>query len=163
MRVPSLRPSSGSDDEDPATAHNASLEDYHGPDGWESMSHSSYSSCPDHPPEDSASDSDREVLEWLSGFGPDSGPICEHCWELPSVYHSYDTGLMCHRCLQSDSLAHLVGLWGNLLRNHRVFGNAEIARNIAEHVWGNGLENYCYCGRCDPNWVLRGWICWTLN
>ena len=166
VRVPGLRPSFGSDDEDPVTAHNVSLEDYHGPDEWESMSHSSYSSCPDHPPEDSASefsDGASEVHEWLTGVGPDGGPPCEQCWELPSVYHSDVIGLMCHRCLQSDSLAHLVGLLGNLLRNHRVFGNAEIARNIAEHVWGDGLENYSYCGACNPNWFLRGWKCWTLN
>ena len=161
-----LRPSSGSDDDNPATAHNASLEDHYGPDEWESMSHSSYSSCPDHPPEDATSefsDGASEVHEWLTGVGPNGGPPCEQCWELPSVYRNDIKGLMCHRCIQNDTLDQLVGFWGHLLRNHRVFGNAEIARNIAEHVCGTGLEDYCYCGECDPNWFLRGWICWTPN
>ena len=165
VTVPSLRPSSESGDAEPTTGHNAFLEDYPGPDE-ESTSQSSYSSCPDHPPEDSASefsDGASEVHEWLTGVGPNDGPPCEQCGELRSVYRCDIKGLMCHRCLQSDSLDQLVAFWGQMFRNHRIMSNAEIARIIADQLWGDGLEPYCYCGECNPNWFLRGWVCYDCN
>ena len=55
VTVPSLRLSSDSGDAEQDRAPTAVLEDYPGSDE-DSMSRSSYSSCPDHPPEDSESE-----------------------------------------------------------------------------------------------------------
>ena len=55
VTVPTLRPSSDSGDAEQDRAFTAVLDDYPGSDE-DSMSRSSYSSCPDHPPEDSESE-----------------------------------------------------------------------------------------------------------
>ena len=166
VRVPSLRPSSGSGDAEPTTAHNAFLEDYPGPDE-ESMSQSSYSSCPDHPPEDSESefseDDDNAVLDWVTGRGPRGGPPCERCGQLPSVCYSDTFGLMCFRCPQNDKNRILMAHWGKIYRTHPVLGDVGITRHIVEFLWSDGLYRYCSCGQCNPNWFLHGWVCYDCN
>ena len=108
---------------------------------------------------DSSEDSHNSVPEWLTGFDTRGGPPCEQCGELASVQRSETKGLICARCLQSECIDQLIGFWGNLHRNHCILSHATAARNIAEHLWGDGLAGYCYCGHCNPNWFLRGWVC----
>ena len=107
--------------------------------------------------------SDDSALVWITDFDNRGGPPCEQCGLLASVHRSETKGLMCARCLQSDFIQQLVGFWGKLHRTHRILSDATIAYNIAEHLWGDGLEGYCYCGNCNPKWFLRGWISWTKS
>ena len=130
---------------------------------------SSYgSSCPDRSPDESTSDpfssNFGSVLDWAMGsYGPRGGPPCEQCRQLPSVYHCDVLGLICNRCLQGNMNKQLTEWWGKLFREHPVMSDTAVTRTIAEYVWGDGLEAYCYCGRCNPNWFLRGWICWPSS
>ena len=146
---------------------NASLEDYHWPDGLESASHSSYSSCPDHPPDDSASecsdDSHNIVFDWLTGFGPRGGPPCNRCRQLPSVVYGEVFDLICHRCHQADTNFYLIAHWSMIYHTHPLLNDIGITRHVAEFLWGDGLSKYCSCGECNPNWFLRGWVCYDCN
>ena len=80
----------------------------------------------------------------MGSFGPEGGPPCERCHQLPSVYHSDAYGLMCYRCLQDDDNM----CWASYL-------NFKYRTN----PW---LNRYCQCGECDPNWFLRGWVCYDV-
>ena len=96
----------------------------------------------------------------MGSFGPEGGPPCEMCHQLPSVYHSDAYGLMCYRCLQeNDNMCWAVYL-GRKYRTHPFLGNPIIMFNIAGFILGTGLDWYCRCGECDPNWFLRGWVCY---
>ncbi len=101
----------------------------------------------------------NSVPEWLKGFDTRGGPPCEQCGQLACVHRSETKGLICARCLQSECIDQLIGYWGNLHRNHCILGNATAARIIAEHMYGDGLAAYCYCGQCNPTWFLSGWVC----
>ena len=49
---------------------------------------------------------------------------------------------------------------GRKYRTHPFLGNPIIMFNIAGFILGTGLDWYCRCGECDPNWFLRGWVCY---
>ena len=108
---------------------------------------------------ESSGDNPFTVPEWLMGLDARGGPPCEHCGQLACVHRSETKGLVCARCLQSECIDQLIGYWGNLHRNHCILSNTTLARNIAEHMYGDGLAAYCYCGECNPNWFLYGWVC----
>ena len=95
----------------------------------------------------------------LEGAAPKSGPLCEHCGLLTCVGRSETKGLVCARCLQGECIDQWIGYWSSLHRNNEVFGEPTIARQIIEYMYGNGLSAYCYCGQCNPDWFLHGWIC----
>ena len=100
-------------------------------------------------------------LVWAMGsFGPRGGPPCEQCMELPSVYHCDLLGLLCNRCLQGNMNKKMTEWWGTIFREHPVLNDPTITQSIAEYVWGDGLDAYCYCGKCKSRWFLKGWICW---
>ena len=44
---------------------------------------------------------DKLLFSTMGSFGPEGGPPCERCRELPSAYHCDSQGLLCNRCLQS--------------------------------------------------------------
>ena len=96
----------------------------------------------------------------MGSFGPKGGPPCETCKHLPSVYHSDRYGLMCNKCLQDDENIQWAAYWGRRFRTHHFFGEAIITVHVAEFILGTGLEHYCHCGECNPNWFLRGWVCY---
>ena len=88
----------------------------------------------------------------MGSFGPRGGPPCVTCKLLPSVYHSDLFGLVCNRCLQDDDNIHWAAHRGRKYRTHPVLGDAIMMVHIAELILGNGLESYCHCGECNPNW-----------
>ena len=89
---------------------------------------------------------------------------CEVCKQLRAVYLSdIIGGRVCHRCLQGHANKRLTEWWSKLFRVHPVMCDVSVTRTIAEYLWGNGLDAYCHCGRCNPNWFLRGWICCPLQ
>ena len=96
----------------------------------------------------------------MGSFGAKGGPPCERCKQLPSVYHSDTFGLMCNRCLQDDDNNHWVAHWSRKYRTHAVVGDAIITVHVAESLLGTGLDYYCHCGECNPNWFPRGWVCY---
>ena len=96
-------------------------------------------------------------------FWTKGGPPCKICMLLPSVYHSDTYGLMCNKCLQDDENIHWAAYWGRKFRTHHFFGEAIITVHVAEFILGTGLESYCHCGECNPNWFLRGWVCYWDN
>ncbi len=96
----------------------------------------------------------------LGSFGPETGPPCELCKELPSVYHCALQGLLCNRCLQNDMNKRMAEWWSTIFRRHPVLSESVITCSVAEYVWGDGLDTYCHCGECSSRWVLKGWICW---
>ena len=55
---------------------------------------------------------------------------------------------------------HWAAYWDRKYRTHPFLGNAIIMVNVAEFILGTGLEDYCRCGECNPNWFLRGWVCY---
>ena len=95
----------------------------------------------------------------LAGSGLRGGPLCEQCGQLACVSRSETKGLICARCLQGECIDQVISYWGNLHRNHRILSQSTIARNILEYMYGNGLAAYCYCGDCNLNWFLYGWVC----
>ena len=105
----------------------------------------------------------RELVSAMGSFGPRGGPPCNRCKQLPSVYHSDEFGLLCNRCLQDESNNHLAEYWGHMHRTHPVLGDTIVTVHIAEFLLGTGLDAYCYCGECNPNWFLRGWVCYDCN
>ena len=148
----------------PESPDEATLEDDQGPEGSAPTTpsiHSSSSESSGRIPEfflgttipDLAWDSPQ-----LAGSGPRSGPMCEQCGILACVSRS-ETGLICARCLQGECIDQLISYWGNLHRNHRILSQPTLARNILEYMFSNGLAAYCYCGVCNPEWFLHGWIC----
>ena len=95
----------------------------------------------------------------LEGAAPRSGPLCEHCGLLTCVGRSEIKGLVCARCLQGECIDQWIGYWSSLHRNNEVLSDPTFARHIIEYMYGNGLSAYCYCGQCNPDWFLHGWIC----
>ncbi len=95
----------------------------------------------------------------LAGSGQRNGPLCNQCGILTCVSRSETKGLICARCLQGECIDQMIGYWDNLHRNHNTLSQPTIARQIIEYMYGNGLSAYCYCGRCDPDWFLHGWVC----
>ena len=53
--------------------------------------------------------------------------------------------------------------WGRKFRTHPFFGDAIIMIHVAEFMLGTGLEDYCRCGECNPNWFLHGWVCYGYD
>ena len=45
-------------------------------------------------------------------------------------------------------------------RSHPYLADPIVTINIAGFILGTGLEKYCRCGDCDPNWFLCGWVCY---
>ena len=99
----------------------------------------------------------------MGSFGAEGGPPCRRCSQLPSVYHSDEFGLLCNRCLQDFTNNHLIARWREITRTHPVLSDTEVTHHIAEFVLGNGLDAYCYCRECNPNWFLHGWVCYGCN
>ena len=141
----------------------AALVNYQSPEGSASATPSSHSS----PSESSGADPDPFLpiidLAWdspqLAGSGPKGGPLCEHCGKLACVGRSETKGLICARCLQGECIDQVISYWGNLHRNHSILSQPTLARHILEYMYGNGLAAYCYCGQCNPDWFLHGWVC----
>ena len=46
-----------------------------------------------------------------------------------------------------------------MLRQHCVMSDMYLTRFIAEFLWGDGVMDYCGCGLCRREWILRGWWC----
>ena len=95
----------------------------------------------------------------LEGAAPKGGLLCEHCGLLTCVGRSEVKGLVCARCLQTECIDQLINYWNSLHRCNEILGNPAFARHIIEYMYGNGLSAYCYCGQCNPDWFLYGWIC----
>ena len=95
----------------------------------------------------------------LAGSAQRSGPLCNHCGILTCVSRSETKGLICARCLQGECIDQMIGYWGNLHRNNGILSQPTLARHILEYMYGNGLSAYCYCGQCNPEWFLHGWVC----
>ena len=96
----------------------------------------------------------------MGSFGPEGGPPCELCRELPSVYHRDGEGLLCNRCLQSFENTRRAEGWSTIFRRHPVLREQIITFSVAEYLWGDGIDAYCRCGECSSSWFLKGWICW---
>ena len=43
---------------------------------------------------------DKLLFLTMGSFGPEGGPPCERCRELPSVFHCDSQGLLCNRCAE---------------------------------------------------------------
>ena len=143
----------------PEFADDVALENYRWPEGLASTSpslHSSRSESSEGIPDFFLGTTNPEQL---AGSGPRSGPMCEHCGQLACVSRSETKGLICARCLQGECIDQVISYWGNLHRNHSILSQPTLARNILEYKYGNGLAAYCYCGECNPNWFLHGWVC----
>ena len=86
------------------------------------------------------------------------------CHELPAAYHNDADGswgtMLCYRCDQDDDNMCWASYLNRKYRSHLYLANPIVMINIAGFILGNGLSNYCYCGECDPNWFLRGWVCY---
>ena len=95
----------------------------------------------------------------LEGAAPKGGPLCEHCGLLTCVGRSEIKGLVCARCLQTECIDQLINYWNSLHRSNEVLSDPTFARHIIEYMYGNGLSAYCYCGQCNPDWFLHGWVC----
>ncbi len=106
---------------------------------------------------------DAAQLEFRQLFGPEGGPPCKVCHQLPSVCHCDARGLVCHRCLQKDENK----CWAYHLnwkyRANPLLGDPIIMFNVAVFILGTGLNRYCQCDGCDPNWFLRGWVCYDVR
>ena len=53
-----------------------------------------------------------------------------------------------------------------MYRTHTFFGDVNnwiVTVRIAEFLLGTGLDYYCHCGECNPNWFLRGWVCYDCD
>ena len=147
----------------PEFPDDVALENYRWPEGLASTSPSLHSS---------RSESSEEIPNFflgttnptwdspqLAGSGIRKGPMCEQCGQLACVSRSETKGLICARCLQGECIDQVISYWGNLHRNHSILSQPTLARNILEYMYGNGLAAYCYCGECNPNWFLHGWVC----
>ena len=88
------------------------------------------------------------------------GPPCDTCGLLPSVYHAHGEGFLCNRCFQDVENRECVAELRRKCIAHPVFGDSLITIHIVEFLQGTGLEYYCHCGGCNPNWFLRGWVCY---
>ena len=102
-------------------------------------------------------------LPIMGSFGPEGGPPCKVCHQLPSVCHCDARGLVCHRCLQKDDNE----CWAYYLnwkyRTNPLLGDPIIMFDVAVFILGTGLNRYCQCDGCDPNWFLRGWVCYDVR
>ena len=92
-------------------------------------------------------------------FGPKGGPPCEVCHQLPSVRRCDARGYVCHRCLQKAENKCWADHQNWKYRAHPLLGDPIIMFNVAALILGTGLNRYCQCDGCDPNWFLRGWVC----
>ena len=99
-------------------------------------------------------------LSTMGSFGPKGGPPCQTCHQLPSVYHSDFSGLVCHRCMQDGDNMDWASYINRKYRSHLYLADPIVTTNLAAFILGTGLEQYCRCGRCNPNWFLCGWVCY---
>ena len=139
----------------PEFPDDVALENYHWPEGLASSSPSSHSSW-----SESSGETPDFFLRTTSPEGAGArGPMCEQCGILACVSRSETKGLICARCLQGECIDQVISYWGNLHRNHCILCQPTLARNILEYMFGNGLAAYCFCGTCNPDWFLHGWVC----
>ena len=100
----------------------------------------------------------------MRSFRPIGGPPCVICHELPAAYHNDADGswgtMLCYRCDQDDDNMCWASYLNRKYRSHLYLANPIVMINIAGFILGTGLDNYCYCGNCDPNWFLYGWVCY---
>ena len=106
---------------------------------------------------------DAAQLEFRSLFGPEGGPPCDVCHQLPSVCPGDARGLMCHRCLQDADNMRWAYYLNFKYRTNPGLADPIIMFNVAGFILGTGLNRYCQCGECDPNWFLRGWVCYDVR
>ena len=85
---------------------------------------------------------------------------CAACNELPAVFRDFRIGgRVCFRCLQGYANKRMTQAWCTMLRQHCVMSDVYLTRFIAEFLWGDGVMDYCGCGLCRREWILRGWWC----
>ena len=106
---------------------------------------------------------DAALLEFRKLFGPKGGPPCKVCHQLPSVCHCDARGLVCHRCLQKDDNECWAYHFNWKYRTNPLLGDPIIMFDVAVFILGAGLIRYCQCDGCDPNWFLRGWVCYDVR
>ena len=106
---------------------------------------------------------DAALLEFRQLFGPEGGPPCDVCHQLPSVCPGDARGLMCHRCLQDDDNKCWAYYLNFKYRTNPRIGSPIIMLNVAGFLLGSGLNRYCQCDGCDPNWFLRGWVIYDVR
>jgi len=106
---------------------------------------------------------DAALLEFRQLFGPEGGPPCKVCHQLPSVCHCDAHGLVCHRCLQKDDNECWAYHFNWKYRTNPLLGDPIIMFDVAVFILGTGLNRYCQCDGCDPNWFLRGWVCYDVR
>ena len=87
-------------------------------------------------------------------------PLCGTCHMLPSTHYLSDKGHTCSKCVQDAENKETVDELRSSFIGHPIFGAPKIAIHIVEFLQGTGLEYYCQCGRCNPSWFLRGWVCY---
>ena len=85
---------------------------------------------------------------------------CRACKELPAAFRDARIGgRVCFRCLQGYANKRMTQAWCTMLRQHCVMSDMYLTRFIAEFLWGDGVMDYCGCGLCRREWILRGWWC----
>ena len=88
--------------------------------------------------------------------GPLIGPPCTQCMVLPAVCPRRIPRILCYRCIQ-DTLNVIQAMWwAAIFPQHLILSNPIIVPRIVEYTSGTGLERYCHCGHCHPDWFLHG-------
>ena len=92
--------------------------------------------------------------------GPLIGPSCTQCMVFPAVCPRRIPRILCYRCIQ-DTLNLIQAMWWvAIFPRHLVLKDPIIVPRIVEYISGTGLEKFCRCGCCHPDWFLHGWECW---
>ena len=100
------------------------------------------------------------LLTTMGSLGPNGYPQCETCHQLPLVYHSDFVGFVCLRCMQNEDNIDWALYINRKYRSHLYLADPIVTTTMACFILGTGLEQYCQCGRCNPSWFLRGWVCY---
>ena len=96
-------------------------------------------------------------------LGPLIGPPCTQCMVFPAVRPRQIPRILCYRCLQSTLNVMQSIWWTAIFPRHIVLCDPIIVPRIVEYTTGTGLDRYCHCGHCNPDWFLHGWECWPVH
>ena len=74
--------------------------------------------------------------------------------------HHPSVAFICYDCMQEPFDERHKRWWQEVFHNHVVLADPMIQSRVSQYLWSSIHPNPCLCGRCDPSWLLRGWICW---
>ena len=75
--------------------------------------------------------------------------------------HYPEVQILCYDCLQDILDERHMRWWKEVFHDHIILDDPVLKGRISQYLWTSIGYHKCWCGRCDPFWLSRGWRCWV--